>query len=64
MSVKDYCKKIAYKGDVEPTPHVIRCNDLIVSCDIEIWKLNLIEAIQEALEEEHGCSVWFSYMKD
>lgn len=63
MSVSNIHKKVAIKGDVEPTPIVIKySDDLIVNVDIPLCDLNILQAILEKLENEKGCSVWVSNM--
>lgn len=64
MSVRDNNKKICVQGNIGPNINVIRYSDKCVNCDLPLWQLNIIEAINEKLDNENGCSVWFSYMKD
>ena len=63
MSVSNIHKKVAIKGDVDPTPIVVKySHDLIVNVDIPLCDLNILQTILEKLENEKGCSVWVSNM--
>lgn len=64
MSIKDYNKKLFIKGNSTPDVDKIKQNNIVVSCNIPLWQLNLLQLISDKLEDESGCQVWYGYMKD
>ncbi len=64
MSIRSMNRKIVVKGDIEPTPTTYTYSEREVTTSLPLWQLNILEAINEKLTDEHGCQVWFSYMKD
>ena len=65
VSVRSDEVKIVIKGDKESSPHVVdtSCKKL-VSVDLPIYVVQLLDTIEEYLGNEEGFCCWPSYMKD
>lgn len=64
MSVKDCNKKIIVKGNVSPSPKTIEFGDLDVNVTLSMEDLLLLSEVKKMLEQENGCEIWYSYMKN
>lgn len=62
MSIRDNSTKIVIKGSSEASPHCYEINRKQISTTLELWQLNILEAIDEKLRNDNGCEVWFSHM--